>query len=74
MTEALVAPCGMNCGLCMAYQFRSMDLNKKGSINHIARAAFPGGKTAPIWLTAAHFWLRAKSGFAAAAAITPANG
>ena len=30
MTEALVAPCGMNCGLCMAYQFRSMDLNKKG--------------------------------------------
>jgi hypothetical protein len=30
MKEELIAPCGMNCRLCVAYQFREYDYNKKG--------------------------------------------
>jgi hypothetical protein len=30
MEERLIAPCGMNCRLCIAYQFREKDLNKQG--------------------------------------------
>jgi hypothetical protein len=30
MKEILIAPCGMNCSLCIAYQFREKDLNKQG--------------------------------------------
>ena len=30
MKENLIAPCGMNCRLCIAYQFNEMDLNRKG--------------------------------------------
>lgn len=28
--KKLIAPCGMNCALCIAYQFKENDLNKKG--------------------------------------------
>jgi len=28
--EALIAPCGMNCALCAAYQAQALDLKKKG--------------------------------------------
>jgi len=30
MREELIAPCGMNCGLCISYQFKENDLNRKG--------------------------------------------
>jgi hypothetical protein len=30
MKENLIAPCGMNCSLCIAYQFKENDINKKG--------------------------------------------
>lgn len=30
MDQKLIAPCGMNCSLCIAYQFMQGDLNKKG--------------------------------------------
>lgn len=30
MKENLIAPCGMNCSLCIAYQFNEKDLNQKG--------------------------------------------
>lgn len=30
MKEKLIAPCGMNCSLCIAYQFMRSDLNKQG--------------------------------------------
>lgn len=26
----LIAPCGMNCSLCIAYHFRELDINKQG--------------------------------------------
>ncbi|WP_422485822.1 DUF3795 domain-containing protein [Gudongella sp. DL1XJH-153] len=30
MRENLIAPCGMNCRLCVAYQFKEHDINKRG--------------------------------------------
>lgn len=30
MKEVLIAPCGMNCSLCISYQFMKKDLNKEG--------------------------------------------
>lgn len=30
MKEKFIAPCGMNCSLCIAYQFMKGDLNKQG--------------------------------------------
>lgn len=30
MEEKLIAPCGMNCGLCINYQAEQYDLDKKG--------------------------------------------
>jgi len=30
MEEKLIAPCGMNCSLCIAYQFRQKDINMLG--------------------------------------------
>lgn len=30
MKAELIAPCGMNCGLCIAYQFMQNELNKQG--------------------------------------------
>lgn len=30
MEEKLIAPCGMNCSLCIAYQCREKDPNKQG--------------------------------------------
>ena len=30
MKEEHIAPCGMNCSLCVAYQFKENDFNKKG--------------------------------------------
>lgn len=30
MNEELIAPCGMNCRLCIAYQFMQKYLNKEG--------------------------------------------
>ncbi|MFA7664345.1 MAG: DUF3795 domain-containing protein [Clostridia bacterium] len=36
--EELIAPCGMNCSLCYAYQFKEKDLNKQG----FHRAYCPG--------------------------------
>lgn len=28
-SQDLIAPCGMNCSLCIAYQFRALDINKQ---------------------------------------------
>ena len=30
MEEELIAPCGINCKLCIAYQFKDKDINKRG--------------------------------------------
>ena len=40
----LIAPCGMNCSLCIAYQFREKDLNKKGFHRTYCPGCIPRGK------------------------------
>lgn len=42
--EDLIAPCGMNCRLCIAYQFREMDLNKHGFHRLYCPGCIPRGK------------------------------
>ena len=44
MENKLIAPCGMNCGLCIAYQFREKDLNKQGFHRTYCPGCVPRGK------------------------------
>jgi hypothetical protein len=44
MKEQLIAPCGMNCSLCIAYQFREKDLNKQGFHRTYCPGCIPRGK------------------------------
>ncbi len=44
MEEKLIAPCGMNCRLCIAYQFGAKDLNKKGFHLTYCPGCIPRGK------------------------------
>ncbi len=44
MNEDLIAPCGMNCALCAAYQFRLHDLNKKGFRRTYCPGCIPRGQ------------------------------
>ena len=44
MKENLIAPCGMNCSLCIAYQFKENDLNKQGFHRSYCPGCIPRGK------------------------------
>ena len=44
MEENLIAPCGMNCRLCLAYQFREKDINKYGFRKSYCPGCIPRGK------------------------------
>lgn len=44
MKKDLIAPCGMNCSLCIAYQFREKDVNKKGFNRTYCEGCIPRGK------------------------------
>ena len=44
MMDDLIAPCGMNCRLCVAYQFREKDLNKKGYHRKYCPGCLPRGE------------------------------
>ncbi len=44
MKENLIAPCGMNCSLCIAYQFKENDLNKQGFRKTYCSGCIPRGK------------------------------
>lgn len=44
MEQILIAPCGMNCSLCVAYQFGAKDLNKKGFRKRYCPGCIPRGK------------------------------
>lgn len=43
-SEALIAPCGMNCKLCVNYQFMEKDLNKSGFNKSYCPGCIPRGK------------------------------
>lgn len=40
----LIAPCGMNCSVCIAYQFREKDLNKQGFHRTYCLGCIPRGR------------------------------
>ncbi len=44
MHEELIAPCGMNCRLCVAYQYKQMDINKHGFHRTYCPGCIPRGK------------------------------
>lgn len=44
MKADLIAPCGMNCNLCIAYQFKENDINKQGFNKTYCAGCIPRGK------------------------------
>lgn len=44
MNQNLIAPCGMNCSLCVAYQFGDLDLNKQGFNKKYCAGCVPSKK------------------------------
>jgi hypothetical protein len=42
--ENLIAPCGMNCGLCVAYQSQKYDLKKQGFHRKYCPGCLPRGE------------------------------
>ena len=44
LQPALIAPCGMNCALCAAYQAQRYDLNKKGLRRKYCPGCIPRGE------------------------------
>jgi hypothetical protein len=44
MEEKLIAPCGMNCALCVSYLAMKTDLNKKGFSRKYCPGCLPRGK------------------------------
>ena len=44
MKEDLIAPCGMNCSLCVSYQFGEKNLNKLGFHRSYCPGCIPRGK------------------------------
>ncbi|NLV50144.1 MAG: DUF3788 family protein [Clostridiales bacterium] len=44
MDEKMIAPCGMNCSLCIAYQFKQNDLNKRGFHKKYCPGCIPRGE------------------------------
>ena len=44
MKEELIAPCGMNCALCISYQFMEKDINQQGFHRTYCPGCIPRGK------------------------------
>jgi len=44
MDKDLIAPCGMNCCLCIAYQFKEKDINKRGFHKKYCSGCIPRGE------------------------------
>lgn len=44
MKENLIAPCGMNCSLCIAYKIMEKDLNKQGFHKKYCPGCIPRGE------------------------------
>ena len=44
MEEKLIAPCGMNCGLCVSYLAMKNDLNKQGFAKKYCPGCLPRGQ------------------------------
>lgn len=44
MNSDLIAPCGMNCSICVSYQFYEIDLNKNGFHRKYCPGCIPRGE------------------------------
>ena len=55
MKEKLIAPCGINCGVCVSYLAMKNDLNKHGFKRFIAWVVCLVAKTVFIWATSARY-------------------
>ncbi len=44
MNKDHIAPCGMNCSLCIAYQFKENDINKQGFHKSYCSGCIPRGE------------------------------
>ena len=44
MDQKLIAPCGMNCCLCVAYQFKEKDINRRGFHKKYCPGCIPRGE------------------------------
>ncbi|MGB7595415.1 MAG: DUF3795 domain-containing protein [Erysipelotrichaceae bacterium] len=54
MEEQLIAPCGMNCSLCVSYQSMRTDLNKKGFGKTYCAGCLPRGKNCAFMKKSCH--------------------
>jgi hypothetical protein len=59
MDESLIAPCGMNCGLCISYLGMKSEINNKGFNKRYCSGCLPRGKNCTF--NAKHCNLLAKS-------------
>jgi hypothetical protein len=48
MEETLIAPCGMNCGVCISYLAMKHDLNKQGFSKTYCPGCLPRGKNCAV--------------------------
>jgi len=48
MEETLIAPCGMNCGVCISYLAMKHDLNKQGFSKTYCPGCLPHGKNCAV--------------------------
>ncbi|QSX07625.1 DUF3795 domain-containing protein [Alkalibacter rhizosphaerae] len=74
MKEEGIAPCGMNCRLCVNYQMYEKDLTKKGFHRAPCPGCIPRGKIVPILEIPARSWQRARSDFVSNVNNIPASG
>jgi len=51
MNQDLIAPCGMNCGLCVSYLAMKRDLNKKGFGRKYCAGCLPRGENCTFMST-----------------------
>jgi len=61
MREELIAHCGMNCGLCISYQFKENDLNKKGFNRTYCPGCIPRAPYGFHWTSQFHMTLLKRS-------------
>lgn len=74
MQEQLIAPCGMNCSLCIAYQFRGKDLNKQGFNRTYCPGCIPRGKNCTHMEISVNYLEKESYVFAMSAKLFPAKG
>ena len=74
MEEKPIAPCGMNCGVCVSYLAMENDLKRKGFAENTVLVVCHAAKTVPLWQANVTYWVKGFCGSAMNARIFPADG